>query len=177
MAPPDRKESSAKFRTSLVSLSLTWLSQWVLWLIFANNDGFREMLAGAAAATLATWSIVMFVRRTGDCFHIRFRYAAQAVHLPAALVRDTATVFAVIARRVMGAPIRGEIAAASYELREPGPEQRGCRALAITFLTLTPNTLVFGFVPRRRTFFFHRLAPEPLPHFLRVFGIGSRGAA
>lgn len=157
-------------RAILISLAATWVSQWALWLIFANNAGFREMIAGGAAATLATWFVRMFVLRTGDCFQVRFRHAVQLVHVPAVLVSGTLTVFALIARRLRGAAVRDEIAIVPFRAPGSSPDEKARRALAIAFFTATPNALVLGILPEENILFFHRLEAEPVPRFLEVFG-------
>lgn len=151
-------------------LLLTWASQWALWLIFADNAGFRERIAGAFGAALSTFVVVLFLAHTRQRFKLQGQYLAQAMHIPKMLFRDTWVLLRAIAMRLRGRELPGGIVAVPFLLGTGDPRSRGRRAPAITLLTLTPNTLVLGFARDPELLFFHTVIPQPLPEFMTKMG-------
>lgn len=160
---------------------LGWVSQWVLWLAFANNIGIREILIGGVASAIATLAVAGFLRHTGVREHYRLRapYLLQFSRVPKTIATGTWILFRVIASRLIRRNVHGGIVSVPYRIGAENSISRGCRALTITFLTLGPNSLVLGFLPDQRSFLFHTLIPEPLPPFMRKMGAlpGRRGRA
>lgn len=143
------------------SLLFCWLSEWVLWLVFTDNVGFREILAGAAASALATYFAFIFAsRQTIGTFWFP-REMAVIWRLPAELVHDTAVLLLALARRIAGRDIPSDIVAIPFGATGNDPESHGKRALATTLLTVTPNTLVLGIPVEEGLLYFHRLLPQP----------------
>lgn len=155
-----------------------WISQWGLWLAFANNAGWREILVGGAASAAGALAVARFQRRTQLYYHLRMIYLSQLLRVPATIISGTWNMLRATALRILGRELPGGIAAVHYRIGDNGPSSRGRRALAITFLTLGPNSLVLGFPPGQHHFFFHTLIPETLPPFmLRMGALPRRSAA
>jgi multisubunit Na+/H+ antiporter MnhE subunit len=148
-------------RASRVPLLLCWFSEWVLWLVFTDNFGFRELLAGAAAAALATYfSFVFASRRTIGSFSFP-REIAAIWRVPSELAHDTGILLLALVQRIAGRDIPSDIVGIPFNAASERPESRGKRALATTLLTVTPNTLVLGILKDEKMLFFHRLLPQP----------------
>lgn len=152
------------------SLPITWITNFVLWLIFADNYGSRELVTGAVAAALATYFVELFSARTREHFRMRIKYVAQAVHIPALLSTDTWILMVAIKRRMLGQKLPGGIVAVHFRSGADTPVSRARRSLAITYLTLTPNTLVFDISTESQLLFFHTLIRRPVPSFLKIMG-------
>lgn len=149
------------------SLLLCWVSEWVLWLVFTDNTGYREILAGAAASALATYFAFIFAsRKTIGSFWIP-REIVVVWRLPAELIHDTGVLLLALTRRMAGQDIPSDIAAIPFAATSNDPESRGQRALATTLLTVTPNTLVLGILVDEKLLFFHRLLPQPVSGLAR----------
>jgi multisubunit Na+/H+ antiporter MnhE subunit len=163
------------------SFVLSWVSQWILWLAFANNTGIREILIGGAASAIATFAVARFQRHTGAREHYRLRapYLLQFFRVPKTVVTGTWALLRVTALRLLGRSVPGGIVSVPYRIGAENSISRGRRALTITFLTLGPKSLVLGFPPDQRSFFFHTLIPQPLPPFMFKMGAlpGRRGRA
>lgn len=157
------------FRSAL-PLLLTWASQWALWLIFADNAGFREMIAGALGAALSTAVVGLFLARTRERFKLQRQYLAQVVHIPEILFSGSWILLRVIGMRLRGKEAPDAIVAVPFRVGPDDPRSRGRRALAITFLTFAPNNLVFGFARDPELLFFHTVIPQPLPKFMTRLG-------
>jgi multisubunit Na+/H+ antiporter MnhE subunit len=147
--------------TSRVRFLLCWLFEWVLWLVFTDNTGYRELLAGAAAAAISTYFSFAFAHRKRVA-GFRIPAGLRAIwHVPAALARDTAVLMAALARRLAGQRLPSGYAAIPFAAVGEDPRSRGKRALAATLMTTTPNTLVLGILKDEKVLFFHRLIPQP----------------
>lgn len=149
---------------------LLWISQGLLWIAFADNSGIREIVIGAVVTAMATLAVWRFRRRTHDRYKLRFEYVRQAVHIPKSIIVDTWILLRVIVMRLRGKAIPARIIGVPFKNGGNGPVSRGRRSLAITFLTLTPNTLVLGLLPDKQLLLFHTLIPQPVPLFMFRLG-------
>jgi hypothetical protein len=125
---------------------LVWVSQWLLWVLFANNSGLRELIFGAIAAGLATWGGVRFQGHLKDHFHLTARDLWNVIHTPELVASGTWILFRVIGSRLLGRDVPGGVATVGFDVGGCDPRTRGRRALATTFLTIAPNNLVLGFL-------------------------------
>lgn len=157
-------------RVSRVTLVGTWISQLVLWLIFADNTGFREIIVGAIAATIGTFFVASFIARTGASFQFRPRWIAQAIHIPEILFSGTGILLRVVAMRLAGKDVPGGIVAVKFDAGHDDARSRGKRAIATTYLTFAPNNLVLGVPSDQQILFFHTVIPQPLPSFMNNLG-------
>ncbi len=153
-----------------IPIVVSWLSQWVLWLAYVNNVGIREILTGAVVSAVATWAVVDFRRRTEDRYKLRFIYIRQAIHVLRILLNDTWVLCRVVAMRLAGRRTPSGMIAVPFRVGGNGAASRGRRALAITYLTFTPNSLVMGFLPDEQLLFFHTVIPQALPSFMLKMG-------
>jgi multisubunit Na+/H+ antiporter MnhE subunit len=148
-------------RISRAPIFLCWLFEWILWLIFTDNTGFRELLSGAAAAAIATYfSFVFASRKTIASFQIPYGIGI-IWRVPGVLARDTAALLVAVMRRLAGRALPSGYAAIHFVAVGDNPRSRSRRALATTLMTVTPNTLVLGILRNERIIFFHRLLPQP----------------
>jgi multisubunit Na+/H+ antiporter MnhE subunit len=149
---------------------LLWISQGLLWIAFADNSGIREIAIGAVVTGMATLAVWRFRRHTHDRYKLRFEYVRQAIHIPKSILVDTWILLRVIVMRLMGKTIPARIIGVPFKIGGNGPASRGRRSLAITFLTLTPNTLVLGLLPDEQLLLIHTLIPQPPPAFMFRLG-------
>lgn len=153
-------------------IAISWLSQWVLWLAYADSVGIREVVVGAVVSLIATWAAINFRHRTGEHYKLRYIYLRQIINVPEILFSGTWILFRVVAIRLFGGRPPAEIVAVRFRVGGNGPSSRGRRALAITYLTFAPNNLVMGFLRDKQLLFFHTVIPQPLPSFM--FKMGAR---
>src|SRR5579863_309652 len=113
------------------SFVLSWISQWILWLAFANNAGRREALIGAVASAIATLAVAVFLRHTRDRFILRTRYLYQIVHAPQIVFSGTWILLRAIALRLRGRNVPGGVAAVRFRIGGGTPSSRGLKAKSI----------------------------------------------
>ncbi|MGA9884646.1 MAG: Na+/H+ antiporter subunit E [Candidatus Acidiferrales bacterium] len=160
-------------KISRAPVALCWLFEWILWLVFTDNTGYRELLAGAAAAAVATYfSFSLAARRPGHGFRVS---SGMAViwHLPAALAHDTGVLLFALGLRLTGKRLPSGIVGIPFGAVANSPVARGKRALATTLMTITPNTLVLGVLKEKQILFYHRLLPQPPSTLVRQLSEGA----
>jgi multisubunit Na+/H+ antiporter MnhE subunit len=163
-------QNPVRHKLSVRPFFSAWLAGWVAWLVLADNSGWREMLAGAASSAIAIVAVAVFLLRSRVTFSIRAKFLKEAVHVPKQLAADTWLLLLTIVRRVAGSRPASGVMAVPFRRGGNGPSSRARRALAITYLTVTPNTLVLGISEDKRIFLFHAIAPRPLPSFMTRLG-------
>lgn len=147
-----------------------WLSQWLLWVFFASNAGYREVLTGAVASAISIWGVARFRQQSKDHFHLSARDVSQIFQTPQLVLFESWLLMRVVALRLTGHEVPGRIVSAHFKTGGDSPKSAGRRALATTFLTLTPNTLVFGFLRKEQKLLFHTVLPQELPKFAFKMG-------
>jgi multisubunit Na+/H+ antiporter MnhE subunit len=143
---------------------------WAFWLLLTDNTGWREMLAGAGASAISMLAIMLFVDRIKANFRFRARFLKQAIHVPKQLVTDTGLLVFTIARRIAGVKPASGIMAVRFRRGGNMPSSMARRALAVTYLTVSPNTLVLGISEHQNILVFHTIVPAPLPPFVERMG-------
>lgn len=151
-------------------LILSAVATWLFWLILTNNTGWREMACGAGAAAISMVATVLFVWKIKASFRMRAEFLNGAVRVPQQLATDTGLLVTTVARRLAGARAASRIMVVPFRRGENMPTSRMRRALAITYLTTTPNTLVLGISKDPELFLFHTIVPMPLPQFMERMG-------
>lgn len=142
---------------------LVWLAWWVLmmglWVMVDDSIQFDELLAGAGAAAIAALGAELATYQASVRLRVRpgRPLAAAALKLPAQLARDTAAVFAVLARTLAsgGRPPSGEYAEVPVDV----PPGEAGRVLLTGLRSFTPNTFVLGVDDERGVMVVHHLLP------------------
>ncbi len=145
--------------------------QWVIWLGYTNNSGAREMIAGAVAASVATAAAVVFSAQGHVRFRFRWRDLAQVVYLPWYALDGTWEVLKTLARQLFtrrGAP--SFMATVQFDTGGDDPISAGRRALAVTYTTATPNSIVLGIVHEQRLMLYHQILPGKVLAMTRHLG-------
>ncbi len=148
------------------------LSNLGLYLAFTSNVGFREITAGVVVAGLSTAAAIIFSTAAGVRFEFRLRDVVQAWRLPWAILGDTAkvmqaTVMQLFARH--GAPTL--IAAVGFDANDKLLAlDAGRCALAITYSSATPNSIMLGIVEEQNLMICHQLIPSPLSPMIKNLG-------
>ncbi len=148
----------------------TWLASWVFWLVLTQNTGWRELLVGAVSSAITLAAVASFVYVTRAKYEIRGRFLLEAMHVPVVLVKDLWVVLNATTRKLVGLSVPSGIAVVPFRPGADGPVSRARRAFVATYLTLTPNNVVFGVLREKNLFFFHTIIPRPLPPFVVRLG-------
>jgi multisubunit Na+/H+ antiporter MnhE subunit len=157
-------------RLAIVPYLLLWASQWLLWLIFADSYGIREGIVGAVSAAASTHLVALFIARTKDHYKIQARHLMPMIHVPGKLFGDAWVLLVAIKRRLTQQKLGGGIVSVPFHAGANDGFSRARRALAVTYLTFTPNSLVLGISKDADLMSFHTVIPRPFPSFLEKLG-------
>lgn len=128
------------------------------------------MVVGAISSAITLAAVISFAVRTRSGYEMRARFLREVVHIPEILVQGLWVLFDATLRQLRGARVPSGVAAVRFRPGTDDPTSRARRALAITYLTIAPNNLVFGILREEEIFFFHTVIPQPLPPFLIRLG-------
>ena len=139
-------------------VALTAAANWILWLVYTNNVGIREILVGAAAAALSTVAAVLFASKGNVRFAFRWRDVFQGVYLIWYALQGTWETMQALGKQLFtkegAASFTGAVA---YAPTSDDPLSAGRRALAVTYTTITPNFVVLGIASDQKLLLYHQI--------------------
>ncbi len=101
-----------------------WLSQWLLWVFFASNAGYREVLTGAVASAISIWGVARFRQQSKDHFHLSARDVSQIFQTPQLVLFESWLLMRVVALRLTGQKCPGGLYPHISKPAEIVPNQR-----------------------------------------------------
>ena len=151
-----------------------------LWMLFVDNLSIRDFCAGLTAVGLTTTAVIGATR----LMQVKFRPTAweivQAWRIPWNAISGTIDVLIVLARQLLGGiPAPSIIAAVPFDVGGDDAHSAGRRALALTYNTITPNSIVLGPVRRGEggddpfgvdVVLFHRVRSGPVRQLAKNLG-------
>jgi multisubunit Na+/H+ antiporter MnhE subunit len=153
---------------------LPWLAQLgaalALYFCFAARITRDEAVIGVVVAAFAATGSHVVLRAGLIRFAGRARWVAEAWRLPKYAVTGIVDIFAALFRQLStGRP------AASLLLEVPFATDGGegapvRRALAVTYTTMTPTSIVLGLDDERRRMIYHQLDRSPVTEMTRRLG-------
>jgi len=151
---------------------VTFLTQVALWILFVSNLDPLELIVALGAAALATFGAAVFEATAVGHFRPTLADLLQIRRIPSLFVSDTARVLRAVTVQVF---TRRSPHSSLLALKFPqtGRSATARRALATTYTTLTPNSIVLGFIHDRNLMLYHELVPSPIPKILREMGAHS----
>lgn len=167
--PPVRESSrsartegeTSRFKRAL-AVSLQWLVCAGAWLVFVGNFELPELYAGALVAALAATASNVVLEDKIALFYANPGWLALALLLPRDIAVDSFRVLRVLVRRLLlGAPARSGIRTVPFEAGGDDAASATRRGLAITYGTISPNSIVLGIDRERGLLYFHQLEPAP----------------
>jgi multisubunit Na+/H+ antiporter MnhE subunit len=150
----------------LSPLAAGWIGAWLLgvalWLLLVSKLTIEEVLAAMGASALACIGVRVFQNADRTPLHPTAAMLLQSWRIPGDLLRGAWTVFEGLARYlVTGRAPPGALRAFKLDLgQSDDPKANARRALIITYTTLTPSTVVMGFVPEQQLILCHQFVPS-----------------
>jgi multisubunit Na+/H+ antiporter MnhE subunit len=144
-----------------------WIGFFGLWLLFVYQATTSELLAAAIAAALSAFSGLVILRIIPACFQPRLQWLAQIYRLPPMIAEDLWVLFNCLVREILRRPSRATFVMADFSTLADDCRASAQRALAILFVSTTPNSIVLDIDTRRNRLFYHQVEPTPLPELVR----------
>jgi multisubunit Na+/H+ antiporter MnhE subunit len=150
----------------------TWLAWWValmvVWLLLVDTFEPEELLAGAAAASVAA-TVAATVHRLGYIrFWPRAAWLGEIPHLIWEVVVDGGRLAGALWRKlVRGQDVRGDTIRVPFHHGGDNGRDGARRALVNFAVSLTPNSYVVDIDPMGDSLLVHRLVPVALDRVLQ----------
>jgi multisubunit Na+/H+ antiporter MnhE subunit len=152
--------------TLLLRLAIAWIGFLLLWLIFVFQVTPGELVVGAIASGLAAIAGYVAFRAVPACFRPRLRWIRQAWHLPAIIATDLWLLLKSLMREIIRRPSRSSLQVTPFRATGEDCQAAAQRALAVLFVSTTPNSIVLDIDRQKGEMLFHQLEPAPVPTFL-----------
>lgn len=150
--------------------AMTAALAWLAWFVFTGELSFEEMLAGAGCAIFTAWFCIRTWQQMDLLIELRVADFLQVWWLPWTLIQGAAQVVAVLARDLTTGPRADSIfCAVPFERRHDGNGMLR-RVLAVSFTSVSPNTIVIGIDRRRGLLLYHTISPSKLPEMTQNLG-------
>jgi hypothetical protein len=146
----------------LGAIFLMWLALFWLWLLYQAEFNRKLIVAAACAATLGTGVAVQVRRHFRRGYRLQARWAARALKVPWAVLRE----FVVVTRVLLRSLARRERPSGSFRLSPfpvggNEPVARARRAFIAIAETFSPNSYVVGMYAEEGGVLVHDLEPKP----------------
>jgi|SRR5579859_1331539 len=174
-------QDARRQRRERVLTSIIFVLVWVIlmlgwWMMIVDSPAYPEVLAGLAAAVIASLFVLAVHLQPGARFRPRLRWLLWLRRIPSGALRDSALLLAVLWRRLA----RQERPQSAFRVvRFPtggdDPESAARRAFATAATAIAPNTYVIGFDRERGVALVHQLVPDP-PDQARRSVVGAESA-
>ena len=156
---------------SLPILAATYVILWLLWLMFTNSFGFREIIAGMFGAGISTIAVGIYARQSGVTFRFHWRDVLRIWCVPWDALQGTAQVMIALGNELFGDGAGSFLRAVPFDVGDPhDPFDASRRALAITYTTITPNVVALGIVMEERLLLYHQLNGSNVPDIAKELG-------
>lgn len=140
-----------------------------LWVLLVENFYPSELLAGGAAAVIATLAGARAVQGEQRFATVLGAEIKAAWRLPFSMVQDSLLVFgAVLGARLSRRPLRSAFRELPFDVGDDDADAAGRRAIAVARQSFAPNTTVLGFDTQRNVMVVHQLVPTRSTRPLRL---------
>lgn len=150
---------------------VTWLLLLLMWFLFVAEFSLPELFAGMAAAFVATVGTAVLQATAVIRLRPMLRFVLVAWRLPWHIVTGTGLILRGLAQQLFtrdGAPSLTR--AVPFDVGGDDPRSAARRALAITYTTVTPNSIVIDIVREQGLLVFHQIIPADIYPITRQLG-------
>lgn len=144
----------------------------VFWIVFVGTFDQQEMLIGMAVSVVSAVAICVVEYANEAHFRPRMRDVAQAIFIPWLIAKDTCVIFLVALRDLVGGQkAESDFRLAAFEAGAPhDPHDTGRRVIAVTYTTMSPNSIVMGINTLERRMLFHQIQRSDVPRMTNNLG-------
>lgn len=157
------------FKDSLGLWAMEWGAFFLLWLLFAFSLKLSELIAGALAAVAAVIATELVRLQPLVRARFRSRWLTSLWRLPFDALRESLLAYRFLLAQIFR---RRSSTMTAFILHAKTDEPRlwGKRALAISVVSATPNSVVLGYDAEQDRLLIHQLYASPPPPILQVMG-------
>ncbi|MGC2657400.1 MAG: Na+/H+ antiporter subunit E [Bryobacteraceae bacterium] len=153
--------------TLMLRLAIAWIAFLGLWLVFAFQVTLSELIVGGVASAMAVAFGWITFRVAPPCFEPRLRWLVQIWRLVPMIPIDLWLLLKHLIRQIAGKSSRSSFEVTSFQAVGGDCHAAAQRALAILFVSTTPNSVVLDIDCQGKVLFFHQMEPAAVPELLR----------
>lgn len=141
-----------------------------LWMLFVSQLQRAEFVAGVAAALLGAIGDGVVKSKRLAKFGPRPAWLWLLSWEPWYVLAGSMAILRALARRLSGKKTKAEFRAVPFRAGGEDAESAAKRALAITAISISPDTIVVGVDRKREFMLLHLIAPRPITRLARKLG-------
>lgn len=141
-----------------------------LWMLFVSQLQRAEFVAGVAAALLGAIADGVVKSKRLAKFGPRPAWLWLFSWEPWYVLTGSAAILRALALRLMGKKSESLFRVVPFRAGGEDPESAARRALAITAISISPDTIVVGVDRKRKYMLLHLIAPKPVSRIARQLG-------
>jgi hypothetical protein len=169
---PERSRRELMLRR-VVAWSLGWIFAGALYLLLIDLTSLPELLVGAGAAALAATGLELAREQQLVGESIRMRWLGRVYRPVAKVPSDIWFVSSLAVRQLLSPRAEvGQFRTAPFKSGQNEEQEMGRRALAESFGSFAPNTIIVGVDPERELILGHQLRRTGGPEAIDVLGLG-----
>ena len=146
----------------LLGFSAQFAGLLLLWLVFAAQISANELLFGVIAVAAAMFALHTCLSHEPLDFKPRAAWLVQAWRLPLDIAKDLRILFRVLFLRLKRKPVPGVFRLVPFKCSGVGSRAGAKRALALLYLSISPNSVVVGIDQEKKNALLHQLLPAPV---------------
>lgn len=138
-----------------------------LWILFVFQLTPSEIVVGTVCSALAAFALYATLEIVPLCFQPKLRWIAQCWRLPGMIAQDLWILLKALARHLGYQPSQAVFQLEHFDATGEDCRAAARRALAVLFLSITPNSVVLLVDLENSTLFLHQLTPAPMSKLAR----------
>ena len=141
-----------------------------LWMLLVSSTQLAEFSAGIGAAALGAVGDGLVKSKHFAKFRPRLKWLWLFAWEPWYVLTGSAAIFRALARRLAGKKSEAQFRIVPFRAGGDDRESAARRALAITTISISPETIVIGVDRERNFMLLHQIAPAATPEIARRLG-------
>jgi multisubunit Na+/H+ antiporter MnhE subunit len=132
-----------------------------LWLLLTSTVSLNEVITGFGAATVSATAAALAHGVEHLPIRLDVGYLRVLSRIPQRVAVDTALLVRALVRRLAGYEVSGRFRELSWSPPRLVRERHGLEAFSAIVTTMSPNHVVVGYDPEKRTVLVHELIARP----------------
>jgi multisubunit Na+/H+ antiporter MnhE subunit len=155
------------------SLKRSWIDFlvfFVLWMLFVSQVQKGEIVAGLAAAFIATVANAVLKAQDYAKFRPKLKWLLLMTWEVWYLISGTWAILVALARHIAGKPSEAQFKVVKFKAGGNDPESWARRTLVTAYATIPPNFIVVGIDVEKNLMLVHQVAPTGTPEIAKRLG-------
>lgn len=144
-----------------------------LWMLFVSELQLAELAAGVCGAALGAVGDGIVKSKSFAQFRPRLRWLWLFLWEPWYVLKGSVAMLVALLRLIAGKKSKGQFRVVLFHAGGQDAGSAARRALAITEISISPDTIVVGIDRERGFLLLHQISPAPIPVIARRLGAES----